>query len=252
MTMMFQQAQTGARLSEQVAEALAGGIRDGAWAPGSKLPTEAQLAKQFKVSRTVVREAMSQLKSLGLVESRQGYGVLVLAPGRAPLNFGAAGAHSVSAVVQMAEVRRGLEAEAAGLAALRRDPAALKAIHAAQAAVEVASRSGSGVDEDVALHRSIAQAAGNPYLLETMDYLAAHLRGAVAVSRAFESHDPAMLDEVNAEHAAIVDAIAAGDAEAARQAATRHMDQAIRRIQATGPEFWLAEGYSLAQALERG
>ena len=58
------------RLSEQLADALAAAIRDGQWQPGEKLPTEGALVERFGVSRTVVREALSQLRTLGLIAAR--------------------------------------------------------------------------------------------------------------------------------------------------------------------------------------
>ena len=116
----FQRVTPGASLSGQVADAIAAEIRGGRLAAGDKLPTEAALVSQFAVSRTVVREAVSRLKSLGLVDSRQGSGVYVLAPGIEPLQFDLPHAASREAVMQIVEVRRALEAEVAELAALRR------------------------------------------------------------------------------------------------------------------------------------
>jgi GntR family transcriptional repressor for pyruvate dehydrogenase complex len=77
MSQHFTPVSSGARLSDQVAEQLSAEITQGRLAPGDKLPTEARLVEQFAVSRTVVREAVSRLKSLGLVDSRQGSGVFV-------------------------------------------------------------------------------------------------------------------------------------------------------------------------------
>ena len=164
----------GARLSDQVAQQLIDQIRDGSLGPGAQLPTEALLVEQFNVSRTVVREAMSRLRSLGLVDARQGSCVYVREhPSFAPLNFDAGSALSRSAVVQMVEVRRALEAEVAALAATRRSAAELKRLKAAVAALENAvAAGGDGVEEDVRFHRAIADAAHNPFLISTLAYLA--------------------------------------------------------------------------------
>lgn len=250
MAVEFQPVHAGARLSEQVADALAQRIHDGALQPGDKLPSEAQLVEQFKVSRTVVREAVSQLKSLGLVTSRQGYGVLVLEPGFKPLTFDTAHTASVEAVVQMAEVRRVLEAEAAEQAAAHRSKEQLQAIHAAAEALAEAGRSGrDGVEEDVNFHRSIAAAAGNPFLIATLDYLSQYLRSAVQVTRANEARRDDFFKEVQDEHQAIIKAIESGDPARARKAAALHMDNAIRRIRAADPAFWEQEGETLAKTL---
>ena len=67
MTTSFTPVVSAERLSVQVAQRLEAEIREGRLCPGEKLPTEAKLVELFKVSRTVVREALSRLKSIGLV-----------------------------------------------------------------------------------------------------------------------------------------------------------------------------------------
>lgn len=241
------------RLSERVAEALATEIRSGRLRAGDKLPTEPELVEQFGVSRTVVREAVSRLKSLELVEARQGSGVYVLEPAIPPLSFDASYAVSKEAVVQMVEVRRALEAEVAGLAAQRRTQADLRRMRQAIAALERAVEAGGdGVMEDVAFHRVIADAAKNPFLLSTLQYLGHFLYGATRVTRANEARRGDFAREVRDEHDAILVAIASRDATAARAAAFDHMNNAIRRIEQADPAFWRQEGSVLARALMRG
>ncbi len=251
MSQTFTPVTSGARLSDQVAEQLAAEIRRGGLAPGDKLPTEARLVAQFGVSRTVVREAVSRLKSLGLVDSRQGSGVFVQASAAfAPLNFETRHAASQEAVVQMVEVRRALEAEVAALAAQRRSATDMRRIHAAVKALDAAvQRGGDGVAEDVQFHRAIADAARNPFLLQTLEYLGQFLHGATQVTRANEARRLDFAQQVQQEHAAIVQAVEAGDAEAARQAAAGHMGNAIVRIRSADPAFWAQEGERLAQTL---
>lgn len=251
MAHQFSPVASGARLADQVADQLAAGIHAGQLGAGEKLPTEARLVEQFQVSRTVVREAISRLKSLGLVDSRQGSGVYVSTRVRyAPLDFDARHSGSREAVVQMAEVRRSLEAEAACLAAERRNAADLRRLKQAVAALERAVRAGSdGVEEDLAFHRAIAQAAHNPFLIGTLDYLAQFMRGAIGVTRANEARRADFAAQVRNEHAAVLAAIEAGEAARARQAAARHMNNAIRRIESADPAFWQEEGERLAGPL---
>lgn len=254
MTTQFSPVSTGDRLSVQVAQQLAAEIREGRLAPGDKLPTEARLVEQFQVSRTVVREALSRLKSLGLVDSRQGSGVYVHAHAAfAPLSFDAYHAASREAVVQIVEVRRALEAEGAELAALRSTPAQLQVIHDALRALDDAVAAGrDGVEEDVRFHRAIAEAAGNPFLMGTLDYLAQFQRGSTRVTRANEARRADFAQAVRQEHHAIVQAIAATDPQQARHAASEHMRNAARRIQLADPGFWRQEGERLAQPLIDG
>lgn len=252
MSARFQTLQPAARLSDRVAEALAAEIQAQRLAPGDRLPTENALSMQFAVSRTVVREAVSRLKSLGMVEPRQGSGVYVREAGIAPLAFDVQRAVSKEAVVQMAEVRRALEAEVAALAARRRTRTDVKRIQQSIAALDAAVASGGdGAVEDVAFHRSIAEAARNPFLLDTLRYLSQLLQGATRVTRANEARRADFARAVREEHACIVQAIEAGDPAAARQAASRHMDNAITRIEQADPAFWRQEGTVLAQVLMR-
>jgi GntR family transcriptional repressor for pyruvate dehydrogenase complex len=246
-------SRAGDPLSKQVAQVLILEIRAGRLAVGSKLPTEAALVTQFEVSRTVVREAVSRLKSLGLVDSRQGSGVYVKAVGFSPLNFDAKYAVSKQAVVQMVEVRRALEAEVAAMAALRCTPGDALAIEASMAALDAAVQSGGdGVAEDVRFHSAIAEVANNPFLIDTLSYLGQFLHGATRVTRANEARREDFTRAVREEHALIYRAIAAGDAALARQAATQHMNNAIGRIEQADPAFWQQAGEELARPLVSG
>lgn len=248
----FNTLKPAARLSDQVAEALAAEIQCERLTPGDRLPTESALSAQFAVSRTVVREALSRLKSLGMVEPRQGSGVYVREAGIPPLAFDVQREVSKEAVVQMAEVRRALEAEVAALAAQRRTRTDLKRIHQSIASLDAAvAAGGDGVVQDVAFHRSIADAARNPFLLDTLHYLSRLLQGATRVTRANEARREDFARAVREEHERIVQAIEAGDAPLARQSASRHMDNAIARIEQADPAFWQQEGAVLAQALMR-
>ncbi|MBU0588156.1 MAG: FadR family transcriptional regulator [Gammaproteobacteria bacterium] len=253
MTAQFKSISPGAALSDQVADALVAEIKAARIHPGDKLPTEAALAAQFQVSRTVVREAVSRLKSLGLVDSRQGSGVYVKSAGFSPLNFDARHAVSKQAVIQMVEVRRALEAEVAGLAAQRRSKADVKRIRQCIQALDKAVRAGGdGVDEDVQYHRAIAETARNPFLIGTLEYLGQFLRGATRVTRANEARRADFARQVKDEHDMIYRAIEAGDAAAARQAAAQHMNNAILRIEQADPAFWQQAGVQLAHPLVSG
>ncbi len=242
----------GARLSEQLADALLARIRAGQIQPGERLPTEAALVQRFGVSRTVVREALSRLKTLGLLESRQGSGAYVRAPdAREAQRLQLTPDGSVAAVLQMVEVRRALEAEAAALAAARRTTRAVRQIRAAMRAIEQAvAAGGDGVAEDVAFHAAIAQAAGNPFLLATLAYLNQFLLDATRVTRANEATRDDLAEQVRQEHAAVVAAIEAGDVAGARLAGAAHMVNAAARIGRADPAFWKARGLTLADRLQ--
>lgn len=243
--------QLGASLSEKLAQTLETSIREGKLKTGEKLPTENALVTKYGVSRTVVREAFSRLKTLGLIETRQGSGAFVKAlpqPDQGKLNLIPDG--SVDAVLKVVEVRRALEAESAALAAERRTPQSLQKIKNAMRALDKAVASGGdGVSEDVAFHEAIAQAANNPFLLDTLSYLNQFLENATRVTRANEATRADLEDAVRNEHHAIVKAIEIGDIKAARLAGTKHMLNAAKRIGNADPVFWTSQGRALASRL---
>ena len=213
------------RLSDRLAGLLGAQIESGALRPGDRLPTEQQLALAHGVSRTVVREAVHQLKSRAMVRSRQGSGVFVTPP---PLNqalaFDPSVLESMRAVVQVVEVRRVLEGETAALAAERASRAQVAGLRHALKAIDAAAAAGrDGVDEDLAFHRAIGEATGNPQFSLLIGFLEQYLRAAMRVTRGNEARRQDFMDAVRIEHRAIVDAIAARDPARARRCATEHL-----------------------------
>ena len=220
-------------LSDRLASELRSRIESGALVPGDKLPTETLLAAQFAVSRTVVREAVSRLRSTGLLIARQGSGVFVAAlEAVRPLAFDASVLANLGAVLEVVEVRRALESETAALAAERATPAQRAAIAQAWARADASVASGSAaIDDDLAFHQAIAEASGNRQFSRLLSHLEHYLFDAMAVTRRNESLKVEYIAEVRQEHLALLQAITQGDAAAAREAAAHHMRQAARRLQ---------------------
>ncbi|MEO8133969.1 MAG: FCD domain-containing protein [Betaproteobacteria bacterium] len=228
------------RLSDRVATSLRERIGSGTLAIADQLPSENAMASEFGVSRTVVREAVSRLKSEGLLYTRQGKGIFV-APSALirPLRIPPEASHSLQSVLAIVELRRALEAEAAALAAVRRTRGDVAALRAALRGIDAAVRAGgNGVAEDVAFHRLIAEASDNPYFLDVLEYVGQFLRGATAITRANEARRVDFARQVKAEHDTVLRAIISQDAEGARVAAGRHMQNAAERIRLADPEFW--------------
>jgi len=219
-------------LTDRVSEALIGLIEGKDFPPGTRLPSEMDMAGRFGVSRTVIREAISRLKSEGLVESRQGSGVFVREGNMdAPFRINPNIMDSVQSVLQVVEIRKALEGEIAALAATRRTEAQLNAIKKALKQIEVAVGEGSdGVDADIVFHRSIAEATGNPHFLGLIEFLFNFLRNATRITRGIEATRETLTRQVKEEHQAIVDALSRKDAEAARSAARLHMERATVRL----------------------
>ena len=212
------------RLSDRLAARPIQQIESGRLRPGERLPSEAQLAAAHGVSRSVVREAVHQVTSRGMVRARQGAGVFVsLLPPPRSLSFDPRVLESMAAVVQVVELRRVLEGEMAALAAQRATRRQVAAIRRALLAVDAVTRAGElGVDEDFAFHRSIGEATGNPQFVRLLSFLEQYLLDAMRISRSNEARRAEWLAQVHGEHHAIYEAIAARDADAARRAAIRH------------------------------
>src|SRR5437868_9142871 len=139
-----------AKLSRRLFEQLAEEIKSGRLAPGERLPTEQEMTRAAKVSRTVVREAVAALRAEGLVITRQGVGAFVSAePQRAPFRIEPERLQSLDDVLNVMELRLGVEIESAGLAAERATKAQVRAIGAALHALDEAiAAERSAVEED--------------------------------------------------------------------------------------------------------
>ncbi|MFN0281109.1 MAG: FadR/GntR family transcriptional regulator [Kineosporiaceae bacterium] len=214
-------------LIDQVIDQLRDQITGGAWAIGARIPTEAELAALTGTSRNTVREAVQSLVHAGLLERRQGSGTYVLAASElaGAVSRRVAGAHQH----HILEVRRTLEVGAARLAARRRTPDDVTRLRALLAARTAASQAGDidgVVDHDVALHRAIGQAAHNPVLTDLYENFLDALSESVRLNLVMQGH----IDDT--EHVALVDAIAAGDAETAAVEAACFLDVLLEELPA--------------------
>lgn len=219
-------------VAEEIAHHLIVLIRDGAIAVGTKLPTEQSLSRQFGVSRTVVREAMSRLKSDGLVESRQGSGVSVI-----PLSLRRSfklheAVLGPQQVIELLELRRPLEMASAQLAAERHTSGDLQEINDAQQRMKISlDWSDEGVQADLDFHHAIAKATGNPFYADFMAFLGGALRATILTARS-ESKNPNIKSITLEEHLKIVRAIEARDPGAAGHAMLLHLQGASQRMTA--------------------
>ena len=240
-------------LADRVTTVLQQKIRSGEFAVDTCLPSEAALTQRFNVSRTVVREAVSRLKAEGLVATHQGKGTVVVGSGPSAhfkIDVDVDGA--VQAVLRVMELRSGLEAEVAALAAERRTPAQNAAIQRALDAIDEAVSAGrDGVDEDVAFHNAIADATGNPLYLSLLGFLRQFLREAVTLGRMSEPGFGEIKSRLRDEHRAVADAIGRGDPEGARNAARAHIANVAARIRGADVSFWSGSGAEAALRLAK-
>ncbi len=224
------------RLSDQLAVLLAERIGSGRMRPGDRLPTEAQLASDHGVSRSVVREAVHQVRSRGLLVSRQGSGMYVAEPPpHQPLPFDPKVLESMEAVLQVVELRRVLEGEMAALAAQRTTRADVAGLKRALKAIDAATDAGQlGLAEDFAFHRAIGAATHNPQFVRLLAFLEQYLLDAMRVTKTNESRREVWMEQVRGEHRAIVEAIQARDVQGARRAAIRHHLRGEQRLEEGG------------------
>ena len=228
------------KLSRGLIEQLAEQIKSGRLAPGSRLPTEEALTRAAGVSRTVVREAVAALRAEGLVVTRQGVGAFVSAePQRAPFRIEPERLQSLADILNVMELRLGVEIESAGIAAERASKAQVRAISNALNAIEEAGAAGgSAVDEDLAFHRAVAEATGNPEFARFLQFIGRHLIPRRTVSALPERMGgrEAYLALIQEEHRRIYAAIRDGQPGAAREAMRRHLTRSLERYRKLAAE----------------
>ncbi len=221
----------------EIVGALSLHIRDGLLKPGDRLPTEAAIMYRFDVSRTVVREAISRLQASGLVETRHGVGTFVMAPTR-DSNFKilAQDLATVADVIQVLELRIGLETEAAGLAARKRTQKHLAAMQAAlQGFQESIDHDSDAVPPDFQFHLEIANATGNQHFADLMTYLGTMIIPRTRVNTPQHASEGRLkyLQRVNREHQKIFNAIRDQDSNRARAAMRTHLSNSSNRLRKT-------------------
>ncbi|WP_336754771.1 transcriptional regulator LldR [Pantoea sp. USHLN298] len=201
-------------------------------APGMRLPAERTLAAELGVSRSSLREALQQLISGGMLISRRGGGTWV----RQQL-----GPWSEQRIVEpirqllrddpdyrydILEARHAIEASTAWHAALRATEADRERLQYAFDATLKLKESDDpdlAAQADVRFHLAIAEASHNLVLLQTMRGFFELLQSSVMQSRQRMYTQPAIFARLTEQHRALLDAILAGDAEGARQAAMQHL-----------------------------
>jgi GntR family transcriptional regulator, transcriptional repressor for pyruvate dehydrogenase complex len=220
------------RLPARVAELISAEIRSGRLKPGARLPTEQELSARLGVSRNVVREAIARLRSDGIVESRQGVGAFLLrTESWTSLRFDAKALEDLAEFQLFFELRAMIEIDAAGLAAQRRQPKAMKDLKAALERMRGSEKwEQGGVDADLDFHRAVALTTGNHYIVKVASFIAQQMRESIAKTRHGTESIAEMMDVTIAEHQAIYEAIRSGSPSAARKAMSRHISNAAARL----------------------
>ena len=232
-TELFGMLTRDATLAERVTDQLKNLIVTGQLQSGDRMPPERELARQFGVSRTVVREAVRSLMAQGLVDVYAGSGTIVRNPSAGAV------AESMALFLQVGrqgfdhgkilEVRRLLEIEIAGLAAERRTPEDLAALEAVmQEHARVGADRDAWVKSDMAFHALLAQATKNELFSLLLDSIADIMMTMRRLAFTVADAPSRSLKY----HGAILEQVQRGDPEGARTAMREHLVEAETTIRA--------------------
>jgi len=208
-------------------------IAAGSYAPGQRLPPERELGEALGVSRNSLREAVTALQAMGVLDVRRGDGTFVTDLGAGvlveALGFVLDLYHG-ERLREIFEVRRILEPAAVARAAESIDDETVAALREMLGRVGPEMTLETLVRHDLAFHHALATASGNTLLAELLDALA----GPTVRARVWRGMTEAgAVERTLAEHRAIVDAVAARDPELARSLIVAH----VRAV-----ENWLERG----------
>lgn len=226
-------------LTGELVARLTASIVGGKLPPGSRLPTEQEMIAATGVSRTVVREAVAALKADRLVVTRQGVGAFVAEQVRRPFRVDFDEHSTLREVLNVMELRTGVEVEAAGLAAERASAAQIKKIAERFTAVSAAiGRGENAVEQDFAFHCEIADSTGNPQFKRFLEYLGRFIIPRRTVwGRSAPPTKRSQLDVFQQEHEQILGAIREHAVTQARAAMQRHLVHSRRRYEKIAAEI---------------
>jgi DNA-binding FadR family transcriptional regulator len=221
-------------LSSHVLAKLEAMLEAPAWHGGGRLPPEAELARQFGVSRPVLRKALVTMREAGRIISRRGSANFVqpradVVPSTADIE-----GLSIQTVFDMKRCmrfRQVVECAAAEDAARLCDPEAIEAIEAAHRRMLTLPPGESVFEADFAFHMAVAQAARNPYFTFALGTMRNQIKLTVEFTRKLQER-PAdqVAPRVVEEHSRVIEAIKAGDPERAREVMNFHMQQSVTRL----------------------
>jgi len=210
-------------------------VMRGTWPIGSRIPAETELAELLGVGRSTVREAVHALTHVGLLESRQGAGTFVRALAAIEPDWSTMLRRA--AVLEVYEVRQGLERQAAILAAQRRSPADIARIDAALARRQRTRGRGSNdafIAADLDFHQAVVAAAHNDLIDQMFASFLDVLRDALA-ALIDDTEPDGDMTATNDAHGSLAAAIRAGDIEAAIIATDANLETTARALRADRP-----------------
>jgi GntR family transcriptional repressor for pyruvate dehydrogenase complex len=217
------------RISDQVFDQLRELIFRGDFKPGEKIMTERELAEALKVSRNSVREAINKLVTLRFLEQHQGQGTFVRSIDEAvKIPLATVMETRDASLIDLLEMRMGIESIAASLAAQRATAEDLAAIEKSIQEMETDTGAGGlGTEGDLTFHMAIASATKNPLQVYIMKNVSDFLHVGIRENLLHLYQEPANIAEILKQHKAIYQAICSGDPDAAFNAMKKHINYVI-------------------------
>ena len=221
------------RLYEQIVEQIEQYVLKGDLKPGDQLPAERELAEQFGVSRTAVREAVKALREKGLVEAYPGKGTFITNGSSNPMRQSLdrmLRSTPLDGTANLVEVREILEPEIAALAAIRATEETLTSLREAVAVMDAARHDPDAfIEADLDFHLELAEAASNPLILSLIDSIVGVLREQRI--RTFNVEGGPERGQYH--HKKILEAVEHKDPQRAREAMRAHLKQVRDDSQST-------------------
>jgi GntR family transcriptional repressor for pyruvate dehydrogenase complex len=220
-------------MAQKISRELLAMIESGKFPPGSRLPTEMELANQFGVSRVPIREALSVLRAMGIVSSQQGGGSYVEEiVSFSILKYPQIQQADAETIKYLFEMRKILEPEAAYLAALRRTPEDMNRMRDMLKLLEsdLASAEKTGMEADLEFHRSIIYSTHNAVMIHTMENLDSLYRKTLAITLKQNLGLTRKRQTVYEEHRNILLAIEAEEPDLAKVQTTIHLRNAEKKL----------------------
>ena len=218
------------RLYRQIAEQIRGLITSGEYVVGARLPPERDLAKQLRVSRPSVREALIALEVEGLVEVRVGSGIYVHAAAGLGGSYAANGGHHAGPF-DLIRARKAIEGECAALAAKEgKRPQLIQIGEALKQMEDDAQKMAQPLEADRLFHLRIAEATNNVALVCVVKDLWEERGGPLFTQLQHHFDTPKTWSAAIREHAAVLEAIRSHDPDEARATMHYHMEQAAKRF----------------------
>jgi DNA-binding FadR family transcriptional regulator len=226
------QREHGATVSAHIAALIRERIVGQELQPGDRIPAERELAQQFGVARSGVREALQELRTQGFVVSyrgQKGTYVAGLDDLVSAQSFGDLLVEHSGRLADLYEFSLSTAVEAAGLAALRRLPEDLEAL---DAVVEAMRAQADRLDPalDVAFHEALSKAAHNAFFSQVIKASMRILSENMPFVLTTVGEGPSASKHLLAQHSAIADAVRMRDAQKAREATVEHLQWVFREI----------------------